>query len=298
MSGQQPEPDWWRAQGGQESPSTSYPQAGAPVPPPRAPGDSKHGGDPEKGSRSRAFREWIQTTTGIISLFVAIAALGGGGAAIAANSGSGHNPNPAPTVSSTSQTSAPSATQPAGFVGAASSAQLQQALLPAQELGSGATITNSNTNLSQLVGICGEPIPSGAQATAFELLQDSQTGQDLGETIVAWDSADAASNAVSSSRNAIDQTGSCSISSGGVTEELIADNAGSPPPECSGGQYLAAQASISSTFYSGYRVVTQCGHFTISIAILANAASGVVINQETADGYLNTAAGRLQNTVG
>ena len=45
------------------------------------------------------------------------------------------------------------------------------------------------------------------------------------------------------------------------------------------------------------QVATQCGRFTITIGILANAASGV-INQETADGYLNTAAGRLQNTVG
>jgi hypothetical protein len=115
MSGQQPGPGGWRPQGGQESPFTSYPQAGAPVPPPGAPGDSKKGGDQEKGSRSRAFREWIQTTTGVISTVVAIAALGGGGAAIAANSGSRHNPNPASTVSSTSPTSALSADAGGGW---------------------------------------------------------------------------------------------------------------------------------------------------------------------------------------
>jgi hypothetical protein len=142
--------------------------------------------------------------------------------------------------------------------------------------------------------MCGVALPSGAQVTAYQSIKDSQTGQYLDETIVSWDSPNHASNDVVNSRNAINQTGSCSISSNGVTENLIADNSGSPPAACANGQYVAAQTSIQSSFYFGFRVGTQCGSFTVSIEILG----GSEITQETADGYLSSAVGRLQQTIG
>jgi hypothetical protein len=202
-----------------------------------------------------------------------------------------------PTLGYASAGSSPSFTQPTGITGTASQAQLQQALLPAQELGSAAKIANSGTDLSHLVGTCGVPIPGRAQLIAYELLQDRQTGQEIQETIIEWDNSTTAGNAVSSGRSAIEQTGSCSVSSGGTTEELKAVNSGAPPPECAGGQYLAARESASSTSISGYRAGAQCGSFTITIEILSKGTGGA-ISQEVGDGYLNTAAARLEKMVG
>lgn len=290
MTGQQLGPGWWQGSDGRWYPPQPYP------------GNSQSNSS-EKEPRSRSFREWIQTTQGVISLLVSIVALGGGGAAIAVHSGSSHGPS-GPTASapstftnptsSTSQNPTGSASRdPTGVV---SSGRLTQALLPAQVIGSEATVTGSGTDVSQLSGICGESIPSGAQTTAYESVRDSQTDQYLDETIVDWDNANDAGNAVIDARNTIDQTGSCSVSSNGVTESLIADNEGSPPAACANAQYLAAQTSIQSSFYNGFQVATQCGSFTVVIEILGGVGS--IITQETADGYLSSAVGQLQKTTG
>jgi hypothetical protein len=152
MSGTQPGPGWWRGSDGRWYPPQPHPGVSTP-------GTLKGPEDthPEKGARSRAFREWVRPT------------------------------GPSSSITSTSLKPGPSSVTTNPVI--TTSAQLTQALLPAQALGTTATVNTKSTDLSQIIGICGAPLPSGAQVTAFELLQDSQTNQNLLEIIIDWSTA-------------------------------------------------------------------------------------------------------------
>jgi hypothetical protein len=296
MSGPGPGPGWWRGPDGHWYPPRTYPG----VPTPGAP-KGPEGTGPEKGARSRAFREWIQTGQGIGILIVSIIALGGTGAAIASGGHSSpHPPGPTPSViiTSPSSGSSPVVTTPATVP----PAQLTQALLPAQTLGPTATVNTKGTDLSQITGICGAPLPSGAQVTAFELLQDSQTNQNLTEIIVDWGTAADAGTAITDNRTAVDQSGSCSYTSSNETTKYEGDYSASPPSSCSNpGKYLDTQVFVTSSslfspgLISGFNVEVQCGTFTI--VIQAEGAPGAGVDQGTADGYLSNAVGRFAATV-
>ena len=196
------------------------------------------------------------------------------------------SPSPGPT--------SPTVVPP--FTQTASAAQLTRALLPAQALGAGATVTNSGTDLADVVGLCGNPLPDGARLTAYETLQDSQTGQYLEDYLIEWDNPGDAAVLISNDHAALDKTGSCSYGSGGQRVEFAGDEAGSAPQECGSGQYVATQVSIPSGSLSGFHTSAQCGLYTISVTIFGGAGS--TVNHETADGYLSSAVGRLQQALG
>lgn len=283
MPGQAPGTGWWQGQDGQWHPPQSYPKSA------KTKVESK---SDDKEPRAKSIREWIQTTQGVLTLLVSIAALGSGGAAIAVNSGSGH----ASTVSSQNSGSPMSTPSTPVNSGPVSTGQLTQALLPATALGPATSETGSGTDLSTQEGLCGEPLASGAQATAYESMQNTEDEQNLSETIIRWDSASDASNAIVGARNAIDQVGSCPISGNGTTMNVIAISGGLSPSACSSGQYVAVQgSSAQATSYIGYRVATSCGAYTVAIGIVGLTG---VITQETADGYLTSAVAKLQGTIG
>ncbi|HLN66059.1 MAG TPA: M48 family metalloprotease [Streptosporangiaceae bacterium] len=195
-----------------------------------------------------------------------------------------------PSTASTSPAAAPS------FTRIASTAQLTRALLPAQELGPGATVRNSGTDLADVVALCGDPLPGGARLTAYETLQDGQTGQFLEEFIIEWDNPGDAAVLIRNDHAALDKTGSCSYGSGEQRLEFAGDEPGSVPQECGNGQYVATQVSYPSVPLPGFHASAQCGLYTISVTIFGRA--GPAVNHETADGYLNSAVGRLQKNLG
>jgi hypothetical protein len=177
------------------------------------------------------------------------------------------------------------------------SARLSKALLPAQELGASAVVTQRPTGLSQFVGLCAAPLSSGAKAGAGEVVKDTQTGQLMEEVLIDWDSAADAGASVAADRSAVDETGSCSFSSDWVTQVFNGDDTGVPPQECGAGQYLGTQASIPDWFSNGYVAEAQCGSFEIEIMIIGNASSAGAIDQDVNDGYLNTAVGTLKTKI-
>jgi hypothetical protein len=298
MSEPQPGPGWWRGSDGHWYPPQAYP--GVPTPgPPKGP----EGTSPEKGARSRAFREWVQTGQGIGILIVSIITLVGAGTGAAIVSGGhsssdSHGRTPIVTITSTDPGPSSVVTNPVTVT----PAQLTQALLPAQALGATATVNTKGTDLSQIIGICGAPLTSGAQVTAFELLQDSQTSQNLLEIIIDWGTAADAATAITNNRTAVDQNGSCRYTSNNETTQYEGDYSASSPPSCSNlGKYLDTQVFVTSSslfssgLISGFNVEVQCGTFTI--AIQAEGAPGAGVDQGTADGYLSNAVGRFAATV-
>jgi hypothetical protein len=302
MPDQAPGTGWWQGQDGRWYPPQSYPRPvktaakGEPDEASGKPGEAKGKPDrkDQKESRAKSVGEWIQTTQGLVALIASIVALAGGGAAIAVNSGSGQ------ASTGSVQNSATPLSTPSAPVNSApvSAAQLTQALLPTTELGPGTVVTGSGTDLSTATGLCGEQLPSGAQATAYETMKNSNSAdqQELNDSVIRWDSASDASNALASAKNTIDQIGSCPMSQNGATANISAIPGGSPPPACSGGQYLAVQGtSDQAAGYIGYRVAASCGAYTVAIAIVGPTS---VISQETADGYLTTAVAKLQSTLG
>jgi hypothetical protein len=176
-----------------------------------------------------------------------------------------------------------------------STAQLEAALLPADALGPGGGISGRGTDLSKIALICGGPLP-GVTATAYETIADSQTGQFLNETLTAWDNAADARNAGVENHQAIDQSGSCTLSDSGQTATYAGDYAGSAPSSCTSGQYLATAAALSSpsliSSYSGYLVGTLCGTISVVVAVESDLPG---ITQGTANGYLNTAVDNLES---
>ena len=205
--------------------------------------------------------------------------------------------NATPSISPTSPSPGPtSPTAAPPFTQTASTAQLTRALLPAQALGAGATVRNSGSDLADVVALCGDPLPGGARLTGYETLQDGQTGQYLEEFIIEWDNSGDAAVLISNDHAALDKTGSCSYGSGGQRLEFAGDEAGSAPQECGNGQYVATQVSIPSVSLSGFHASAQCGLYTISVTIFGGAGS--TVNHETAGGYLSSAVGSLQKTLG
>ena len=202
------------------------------------------------------------------------------------------NPSTFPASPSTGPTS-PAAAPP--FTQTASTAQLTRALLPAQALDAGATVTNSGTDLADVVALCGDPLPGGARLTAYETLQDSQAGQYLEDYLIEWDNPGDAAVLISNDHAALDKTGRCSYGSVGQRIQFAGDEAGSVPQECGRGQYVATQVSIPSGSLSGFHASAQCGLYTISVTIFGGAGSAV--NHETADEYLSSAVGRLQQAL-
>jgi len=259
---------------------------------PRQPGQE----EPKKKSRSDSFRDWITTTAGITSSVVTLVGLLAGGTAVSvkvftqsSNPSASSTPTPPnPNPSSPPNPSPVPAPPP----------NLQSALLSSGAVGSAAYVGSSGTDLSQLGQICGGN-DNGTDATAYESILDRQTGTDIDEALVSWNNAGDAGQAIAADRQAVDQSGRCSITSSGVTTEYTGDNAGSPPSTCEGpGQYFATQVNVTSpsfTFqYFGFLLEAQCGTTTISIRVYSDLPEG--ITQQAADGYLNLAIAKLDST--
>jgi hypothetical protein len=229
----------------------------------------------------------VQTAQRAVWVIAGMVALAGCGA------GTPHHGSSSPSAVLTSSTAAPSP-----FSQAAATARLTHALFPAQALGSGAIIRNSGTDLASLSTLCGGPLPRGGRLSAYETLQDAQTGQYLEEVIIEWDNSGDAAGLVNSDRAAIARSGHCSSSSSGQTVGSAGLEPGSAPPECANGQYVATQLSIrsGSLSLSGYDATAQCGLYTISATILGG--TGSAVSHEMADGYLSSAAGKLAETLG
>lgn len=213
------------------------------------------------------------------------------------------SPKHSPTITSTTSNSpatTPTTTNPT-FSNSPSpfdTTQLQNALLTSEALGSTGIVTSSGTDLSQLMAICGghgTGVP--ATATAYEGIRDNQTGTVLSEALVSWSSAADADQAITTDRQAVDQSGSCSFTSSGITEEYSGDDAGSPPPSCENpGQYFATQVEVSSPSfilpYFGFLVQAHCGTTTITVQVESDEPGA--ITQQSADGYLSSAIGKLE----
>jgi hypothetical protein len=291
MSGQQP----WQAPDGRWYSTGQGSPPNEPTPPGDRPGKrSKE--NPEK-SRLSEFREWLSTGAGIASLAVALVGLVAGGAA-ASKTIFPSSPKSSPTITSTTpSTTTPGPTTSNSF-GPFTTTQLQNALLTSQALGSAATVTSSGTDLSQLMAICGgHGDGTSATAAAYEQISDDQTGTVLIETLVSWPSAADAGQAITTDRQAVDQSGSCSITSSGTTATYTGDDAGSPPSSCmSPGQYFATSAEISQPSaifsYYGYAIQAQCGNTTISLQVVSDQIGA--ITQQSADGYFSAAVGKLE----
>jgi hypothetical protein len=250
---------------------------------------------PEKESKLVSFREWLSTTAGVIAAICATITLLGGTIVVVRIFASHNNspiiqdsPTPTPPHSTTPNSPSPF-----------TSAQLQSALLSSETVGSTATVESSGTDVSTLETTCGGPRTGAtATATAYESINDQQTGTFLAETITSWDSAADAGQAIKVDRQAVDQSGSCSITSSGATEEYSGDDAGSPPSSCvSPGQYFATQINTtSSSFaspYNGFFIQAQCGTTTITVKIESDLPGR--ITQQSADGYLSSAIGKLDS---
>jgi hypothetical protein len=287
MSGQQPwqAPDGrWYSTGQGSPPNEPTPSGDRPGKPGRE--------NPEK-SRLSEFREWLSTGTGLASLAVALVGLVVGGAA-ASKTIFPSSPKPSPTITSTTPSppnpsDSPTLQNPPG--------NLTSALLPSGILSSAAYIASKGTDLSTIEEICGGPV-QGATATAYDTIQDQQTGTTLAETLTSWQNAADAGQAITIGRQAVDQSRGCSVTSSGGTATYTGDDAGSPPSSCvSPGQYFATQVSITlpSTLPTspndGFAVVTQCGTTTIFIRVVSDVLGAVT--QQTADGYLSSAVGKL-----
>lgn len=288
MSGQQP----WQA------PDRRWYSSGdgsPPGPPSRPPGwpEQPRKEKPEKESKLVSFREWLSTTAGVIAAICAIITLLGGTIVVVKilaphNNSTIIQDSPTPTPPHSTSPNSPSPF---------TSAQLQSALLSSETVGSTATVESSGTDVSTLETTCGGP-RTGATATAYESINDQQTGTFLAETITSWDRAADAGQAIKVDRQAVDQSGSCSITSSGATEEYSGDDAGSPPSSCvSPGQYFATQINTtSSSFaspYNGFFIQAQCGTTTITVKIESDLPGG--ITQQSADGYLSSAIGKLDS---
>jgi hypothetical protein len=207
---------------------------------------------------------------------------------------SSSTPTPTPPVSPLPSSPNPPQS-PVVLHGSVSSQVLQSALLPASALGSAALVTETGTDLSQLSLLCGG-VPQGTTATAYEALKDSQTSQFLLETITEWQSASAADQAITANREAVDESGSCSVSGSGITEDFVGDDPGSPPSSCTDpGGYFATQSSIPSDFDFGFHVEVQCGNFTIVVDAQGDPSIGT---QSVVDGYLSSAVGQFESVVG
>jgi hypothetical protein len=272
MSGQHP----WQG----PSPSTERP---------RQPGQEK----PEKKSGS-AFREWISTTAGVTSAIVALVGLLVGGTAAGVKI---FTPSPAPSPSITPTPTPTFSNSPTPSPTNLPHVNLQNALLFSGALGPAATVQSSGTDLSQIGEICGAPV-SGDTNTAYETIQDQQSGTFLTEALVEWRSASDAGQGVTNNRQAVDQSGSCSLASSGVTAVYAGDDPGSPPSSCvSPGQYFATQVNVSSPSsvlsYFGYTVDVRCGTTTIFIRVFSDLPGA--ITQQTTDGYLSSAIGKLDS---
>jgi hypothetical protein len=202
--------------------------------------------------------------------------------------------NPAPAPPSSAGASSP-VTGNSGSSAAPSSAQLTQGLLPASALGPGAVISGAGTDLSKIGLICGGSL-TGAKATAYETILDNQTGQFLNETLTAWDNVTDASNGNRLNHQAIDSNGSCSVSNSGQTATYTGDYPGPSPTGCSGDQYLATAATLTSpsmfTPYQGFLVGTLCGTVSVVVAVESDLPG---VTQQTTDGYESTAAQDLQS---
>jgi hypothetical protein len=311
MSGPQPGPGWWLASDGRwyPPPAPGYPtQPGHPTHsnyPAQAhePTKANENKPAEKGARARAFREWMQTGQGLAALIVSIIALGGAGtgAGIAiAHSNSSSQPGkqikPTPIVTVTTPIPGPSSPAPINTP-VPTQAQLTQALLPAQQLSANAVVVSRSTGLSQATGICGAPLPSGAQLLASEVLHDSEYNESLGEAIIYWNGSTPAGAAVTNDRSAVNETGGCSYSSGGTTATFTVSYLGSPAQECGTGQFLAADISAAAASSYGYEDETRCGSYTIEIQIVGGIVAQLSLSQATADGYLNSAVGMLKKTI-
>lgn len=283
MSGQQPgqAPD-----GRRHSPGHGVPSGGPSQPlgrPEQPPGEK-----PEKEPKSVAFREWLNTGTGLAALIVAIASLLIGGAAVSGTiftspkSTSSTTPGPSESKSESSSASP------------APSVSLKNALLSSGEVSSAAIVQSTGTDLSQISAICGGP-DSGDTAAAYETIEDQQTDTYLTEALVTWDSAVDAGKAITANRQAVDQNGGCSYTTNRETAQYTGDYAGSPPTSClNPGQYFATGIEVtSSSFaipYSGFVIEARCGAATIFVRVYSQSET---ITQQTADGYLSAAIGQL-----
>jgi hypothetical protein len=250
------------------------------------------GNDHHESEKKHPYRTyWL--TGGLATILAAIIAVAVAHPSSGPSGPSGSTTS-SPTLSNAGQSSS-FQTKGSGSSQGTSPAQLEQALLPANTLGSGSSISGAGTDLSKIGLICGGPL-SGATATAYETIVDNQSGQFLTETLTAWDNAADARNAGMTNHQVLDQNGSCTLSNSGATTTYTGDFAGSPPASCSSGQYLATGAALSSpslvSSYSGYLVGTLCGTVSVVVSIESDLP---VISQGIADGYLNTAVDSLES---
>lgn len=276
---------------------------------PRSPRDAPDKGKSDKESRVTSFREWINTTAGATSAVVAVVGLIAGGTVvgvkISSSPASGQTqqitpgpttPNPTSPTPTTPGPTPPGPTTPSP--NSLSTAQLENALLPVDTIGPAGVLAGPvGTDVSQLGNICGGS-DQGARSTAYETIKDQQTGTVLTEALVSWDNAQDASQAVSADHQAVEQEGSCSYSNSGVTAMYSGDYQGQPPSSCaSPNEYFASEVEIEPqgaiSPYTGFTTAAQCGTATVSILITSDLPG---VTQQTANGYLNAAIGRLEST--
>jgi hypothetical protein len=173
-----------------------------------------------------------------------------------------------------------------------SQAILDQALLPAQTLGSATVVDSTNTDPSQVIELCGGAPPDGALLTSGQTLQNNQDGTFLWEGITYYESANEASQVMRDDINTVGQTG-CSYSNNGNTEQYGGPGSMSLPQGCTG---PTLGTTTSTPGYSGYHVQVACGNFAIGLNYMMRVPE--VDSQEATSGYLNNLVGRLMKALG
>lgn len=249
-----------------------------------------------KKPEKKSFLDWIATTAGVISAICAVITLAVGTVVVVkvfdpSQKSSSNTPTSPNTSSPATSHPPPLQKTPVNLTGA---------LLPSGTLSSAAYIASKGTDLSKIKEVCGAPV-YGTTATAYEQIVDHQAGTALEEALVTWGSASEAAQAITSNRQAVDQSGACSFSASGSTTTYTGDYQGSPPSSCvSPGQYFATAVSISFSSSaipalpeSGYVVEAQCGATTIWIRVYGGFDNS--ITQQTADGYLSSAIDNLDS---
>jgi hypothetical protein len=266
MAGQQWEPRWWQAPDGKWYPVDAQSrelQQNAPpyaLRQPAGPSEEK----PERDSRSRKFREWVQTAQGLTSIAVSLIAIAGAATAFATHV-IGPNPRPSPTPSvirpaspSLSPTSTPS---PVGLTVDA----VQGALLTSSDL----TGIDSNLGANDIQPTNSSTCPNlTVDSTIAGLRQfiDKSSGLVIVEGIDVYKSSSDAQTALEESASSL----TCSITPPHSTSNISNQINGL----CSGAvayevQYINQQGADVAQ----YMGIARCGRAILTLAVATTSDS-------------------------
>ncbi|WP_322770201.1 effector-associated domain EAD1-containing protein [Frankia sp. Cr1] len=181
------------------------------------------------------------------------------------------------------------------------SSDLEQALLPADELGTGTNRTPV-LNLTPIAEICGASVTENVTEAVGEDLEKSRGDNieplSLREIIVSWRTVADAEHYIEDNRNAVEDTaaGSCDLPANDTSYRFSGNFPVNPPAHpASPGQWFQAQVSrIDGSWANGYFTVIQYERFTIQIFALSGYGD---VSATRMGGFLDKAVGQFAQVV-